>query len=274
MFDFSVFTTADAWISLVTLLFLEIVLGIDNIVFISITSNRLPKNQQHIGRILGLAGAFLSRVAFLSVASWLTHMTKPLFTIDLGFFAHGFSVRDIILFLGGAYLIYKGIDELRGVLALTEEKEEHDAKTTSKPARSISLFGAVVTIMVMDIVFSIDSVITAVGLSDHLIIMVLAVMLAIILMMFFIDAISDFINKHVEMKVLALVFICVIGCLLFVDSLGINSGIEVLDMHMEKLMVYFAMVFSVVLELIQMRRKANFEKWQKSLQNGSMEDAE
>ena len=86
MFDFSVFTTADAWISLVTLLFLEIVLGIDNIVFISITSNRLPKNQQHIGRILGLAGAFLSRVAFLSVASWLTHMTKPLFTIDLGFF--------------------------------------------------------------------------------------------------------------------------------------------------------------------------------------------
>lgn len=274
MFDFSVFTTADAWISLVTLLFLEIVLGIDNIVFISITSNRLPKNQQHIGRILGLAGAFLSRVAFLSVASWLTHMTKPLFTIDLGFFAHGFSVRDIILFLGGAYLIYKGIDELRGVLALTEEKEEHDAKTISKPARSISLFGAVATIMVMDIVFSIDSVITAVGLSDHLIIMVLAVMLAIILMMFFIDVISDFINKHVEMKVLALVFICVIGCLLFVDSLGINSGIEVLDMHMEKLMVYFAMVFSVVLELIQMRRKANFEKWQKSLQDGSKEDAE
>lgn len=274
MFDFSVFTTADAWISLVTLFFLEIVLGIDNIVFISITSNRLPKNQQHIGRILGLAGAFLSRVAFLSVASWLTHMTKPLFTIDLGFFVHGFSVRDIILLLGGAYLIYKGIDELRGVLALTEEKEEHDAKTTSKPARSISLFGAVATIMVMDVVFSIDSVITAVGLSDHLIIMVLAVMLAIILMMLFIDAISDFINKHVEMKVLALVFICVIGCLLFVDSLGINSGIEVLDMHMEKLMVYFAMVFSVVLELIQMRRKANFEKWQKSLQDGSKEDVE
>lgn len=261
MFDLSIFASPDAWISLVTLIFLEIVLGVDNIVFICITSNRLPQNQQHIGRILGLAGAFVSRAAFLSVASWLTHMTDPLFTVDLGMFVHGFSVRDIILFLGGAYLIYKGIDELRDVLALTEEKAEHDALDSDKPRKTITLPGAIATIMVMDIVFSIDSVITAVGLVDYLIIMILAVMIAIILMMVFIDPISNFINHHVEMKILALVFISVIGVLLFVDSLGINSGIEVLNMHMEKLMVYFAMVFSVILELIQMRRNTNYAKW-------------
>ena len=115
--------------------------------------------------------------------------------------------------------------------------------------------------MVMDVVFSIDSVITAVGLAQHLIIMIMAVVFAIIIMMVFIDAISDFINKHTEMKILALVFITVIGVLLFLDSLGINSGIEVLDMHMEKLMVYFAMVFAVILELIQMRWSSNLAKW-------------
>ena len=113
----------------------------------------------------------------------------------------------------------------------------------------------------MDVVFSIDSVITAVGLADHLIIMIMAVMIAIVVMMVFIDPISDFINKHAEMKILALVFISVIGVLLVLDSLGINSGIEVLDMHMEKLMVYFAMVFAVVLELIQMRHSTNLETW-------------
>ncbi len=259
--DISVFATPEAWIALVTLIFLEIVLGVDNIVFISITTNRLPKNQQHIGRILGLAGAFVSRALFLSVASWLTHMTDSLFVIDLGFWGHGFSVRDIILFAGGAYLIYKGIAELRDVLALTEEKEELAAPEGEQPKGSLNLVGVVATIMVMDVVFSIDSVITAVGLVDHLIIMIIAVMLAIILMMVFIDTISEFINAHVEMKILALVFISVIGVLLFVDSLGINSGIEVMGMHMEKLMVYFAMVFSFVLECIQMKRNANYKKW-------------
>ncbi len=117
--------------------------------------------------------------------------------------------------------------------------------------------------MVMDLVFSIDSVITAVGLAEHLIIMVMAVIFAIVIMMVFIDAIADFINRHTEMKILALVFISVIGVLLFLDSLGINSGIEVLDMHMEKLMVYFAMVFAVVLELIQMRWGSNLAKWKR-----------
>ncbi len=261
--DLSIFTSPEAWISLVTLIFLEIVLGVDNIVFISITSNRLPKEKQHIGRKLGLAGAMVSRCIFLCFASFLVHMTTPLFTIDLGFFAHGFSVRDVVLLLGGAYLIYKGIAELRDVLALTEEKasqsEEH------KALHQIGLAQAIATIMVMDIVFSIDSVITAVGLANYLIIMILAVVIAVVMMMVFIDPISDFINSHAEMKILALCFISVIGVLLFLDSLGINSGIEVLDMHMEKLMVYFAMVFAFVLELIQMRYGTNLKAWKDSL---------
>lgn len=258
--DFSIFTTPEAWISLLTLIFLEIVLGVDNLVFISITTNRLPVEKQHIGRKLGLAGALVMRILFLCFASYLVHMTTPLFTIDLGFFAHGFSVRDIVMLAGGAYLIYKGIEELRSVLKLTEIKAEHSEE--HKSLHMIALPQAVGTIMVMDLVFSIDSVITAVGLANHLIIMILAVMIAVILMMIFIDPISDFINGHPEMKILALCFITVIGVLLLLDSAGINSGVEVLDMHMEKLMVYFSMVFAFVLELIQMRFNSNLSAYE------------
>ena len=259
MLDFSIFTTAEAWISLVTLLFLEIILGVDNIVFISITSNRLPHEQQHLGRKLGLAGAMIMRVAFLCLASYLVHLVSPLFTVDLGFWSHGVSVRDLILLVGGAYLIYKGLIELRDLLALKELREE--VGSGAQGGKRISLPQAVGTIMVMDIVFSIDSVITAVGLADHLIIMVLAVVIAIGIMMVFIDPISDFINKNAQMKILALTFIAMIGVLLVLDSLGINSGIEVLDMHMEKLMVYFAMLFAVILELIQIAYQSNMRKW-------------
>lgn len=259
MIDLSIFSTAEAWISLITLLFLEIILGVDNIVFISITSGRLVPEQQHLGRRLGLAGAMVMRILFLSLASFLVHMITPLFTIDLGFWSRGVSVRDLILFLGGAYLIYKGISELKGTIGL--EDIEHEAKTGEVGGKRIGLVQAIATIMVMDIVFSIDSVITAVGLADHLIIMILAVVIAIAIMMIFIDGIANFINRNVEMKILALTFITVIGMLLVLDSLGINTGIELLDMHLEKLMVYFAMLFSVVMELLQLRYKRNFEKW-------------
>ena len=216
--DLSIFATPEAWISLLTLMFLEVVLGVDNIVFISITTNRLAPEHRHIGRKLGLLGAMISRCIFLCFASYLVHMTKPLFTLDLGFFQHAFNVRDLVLLAGGAYLIYKGIDELRDVLALTEEKAEHSEE--HKQLHRIGLGQAIATIMVMDLVFSIDSVITAVGLAEHLIIMVMAVIFAIVIMMVFIDAIADFINRHTEMKILALVFITVIGLLLFFDSLA------------------------------------------------------
>lgn len=261
--DLSIFATPEAWISLLTLIFLEIVLGVDNLVFISITTNRLPADKQHIGRKLGLAGALVMRILFLCFASYLVHMTTPLFTLNLGPWSHGFSVRDIVMLVGGAYLIYKGIRELMDVLALTEIKaatsEEHKAR------HLIGLPQAVGTIMVMDLVFSIDSVITAVGLAEHLIVMILAVMIAVIIMMIFIDPISNFINSHPEMKILALVFICAIGVLLVLDSAGIHTSIEVLDMHMEKLMVYFAMIFAVVLEFIQMAFNSRLTAWKKSL---------
>lgn len=259
--DLSIFATPEAWISLLTLIFLEIVLGVDNLVFISITTDRLPKDKQALGRKLGLAGALVMRCVFLCFASYLVHMTKPLFELNLGFFAHGFSVRDIVLLAGGIYLIFKGITEVRSVLSLEELKAEESKDHGA--SRLISLPKAVITIMIMDLVFSIDSVITAVGLAEHLIIMIIAVMTAVIIMMVFIDFISNFINSHPQMKILALVFIVAIGILLVLDSMAINSGIEVLDMHMEKLMVYFAMVFALILEFIQMKYSANVDAWRK-----------
>ena len=259
MFDLSIFATPEAWISLITLIFLEIVLGIDNLVFISITTNRLPEDKQHIGRKLGLAGALVMRVLFLCFASYLVHMTDALFTVDLGPYQHGFSVRDIVLLLGGAYLIYKGITEVIDMLRLTEVKAHHSEE--HKALHMIGLPQAVGTIMVMDIVFSIDSVITAVGMADHLIIMIIAVMLAVFMMMIFIDPISNFINGHPEMKMLALTFIVAIGALLVIDAAGFHTGIEMLHMPLEKIMVYFAMVFCIVLELIQMRYNYALKAW-------------
>ena len=258
--DFSIFLEPQTWITMLTLIFLEIVLGVDNLVFITITSDRLPPEKQHIGRKLGLAGALVSRIIFLSFASFLVHMVDPLFTIALPFYSHGFSVRDLVLLVGGAYLIYKGIAEVREVLSLSEIKAEHgDEEHVAR--RRIGLGQAIGTIMLMDIVFSIDSVITAVGLADHLIVMIIAVMLAVFIMMAFIDPISNFINKHTEVKILALCFITVIGVLLAVDSLGFHTGVELIGMPVEKLMVYFAMVFSLVLELIQMRFNKNLDAW-------------
>lgn len=273
--DLSIFATPEAWISLVTLIFLEIILGVDNIVFITITTDRLKESQQHIGRKLGLAGALVMRIAFLCFASYLVHMTTALFTIDLGIYCHGFSVRDLVLLLGGIYLLYKGIEELTSVVKVTDLREEHDAKhskDTSK-GRIIGLPQAIATIMVMDVVFSIDSVITAVGLADHLIIMIIAVITAVLLMMVFIDVVSDFINKHVEMKILALCFIAVIGILLIVDGAGFHTGIELLGMGLEKLLVYFAMVFSAIVVFIQLAYKKNYEQFVEETRNCAACDA-
>lgn len=264
MIDFSIFLTAEAWISLLTLVFLEIVLGVDNIAFIALTTNRLPESKQHIGRKLGLAGAMVMRVIFLCFASWLIHMTQPVFTVDLGFYSHGFSVRDMLLAAGGIYLIYKGASELRSMLALEELRAKH-GDDADKKAHQIGLGQAVGTIMVMDIVFSIDSVITAVGMAEHLIIMIIAVISAILLMMVFIDQVSDFINKHAEITILALVFILSIGVLLTLDGFGLHTGVEIeaLGMSLEKVLVYFAMIFSLVMEIIQMtynKRAAAFHR--------------
>jgi len=260
---FSIFSAPEAWISLITLIFLEIVLGVDNLVFIAITTDRLPENQQKLGRRVGLAGALLMRILFLCFASYLIHMTEPLFHINLPFYEHGFSIRDIILFAGGAYLIWKGFIEVRHVLKLTELKAEHCA--VAKALHRIGLPQAIGTIMVMDLVFSIDSVITAVGLAEHLIIMIIAVMFAVFIMILFINQISNFINKHVEMKILALCFIVAIGILLVFDGFGFHSEIKILEIGLEKALVYFAMVFTIIIQLVQMAFKKNFNAWQEEL---------
>ncbi len=254
--DLSIFTSVEAWVSLISLIFLEIVLGVDNLVFITITCDRLPKEKESLGRKLGLLGALVSRIIFLSFASWLVHMNDKLFTVPLGSFEFGLSIRDLIMLCGGAYLIYKGITELRDVNSPAEESDPSTLgrNDSHQKTHQIGLAHAIATIMAMDVVFSIDSVITAVGLADHLVVMILAVMIAVLLMMLFIDPISNFINKHVEMKMLALVFITVIGALLILDGFGINSGIEIFEMHAEKLMVYCGMVIAFVVVLIRMRR--------------------
>ncbi|MDR1359299.1 MAG: TerC family protein [Coriobacteriales bacterium] len=257
--DLTIFATPEAWISLLTLVFLEIVLGVDNLVFIAITTNRLPREKQHLGRRLGLAGALVMRIVFLALASFLVHMTTPLFTLELGAFSHGVSVRDLVLLVGGGYLIYKGIVELLDVLKLTEIKAEQSPE--HKKIHQIALPQAIATIMIMDLVFSIDSVITAVGLADHLIIMIIAVMLAVLVMMLFIDPIANFINRHPEIKILALTFIIVIGVLLVLDSVGLHTGVEFVGIAVEKLMVYFAMIFAIILELIQMAYNKNYNAW-------------
>ena len=259
--DLSIFTSPEAWISLLVLIFLEVVLGIDNLVFISITTNRLPEEKQHIGRKLGLGGALVMRVMFLCFASFLIQFTTPLFTLALGSYSHGFSVRDLVLFAGGVYLIYKGITEVMSMLKLTELRDEHSEE--HKALYTLTIPQAVGTVMIMDVVFSIDSVITAVGMANHLLIMIFAVMLAVFMMMIFIDPISNFINGHPEVKILALIFIVAIGGLLVIDAAGFHTGIEFFHISLEKLMVYFAMLFCIVLELIQMRYNKNYETWRK-----------
>ena len=255
MIDFTIFTSAEAWISLITLFFLELVLGVDNIVFITITTDRLAPEKRHIGRKLGLAGALIMRIMFLCVASYLVHITTPLLPIESGYFAPGlFSVRDIILLVGGAYLIYKGISELRKTS--DEDPDNGLLEQLSEENRYIPLPQAVGTIMVMDIVFSIDSVITAVGMAEHLLVMIIAVIAAILLMMVFIDAISNFINSHVQMLKLALAFIVIVGFLLLFDSMHITTHIDVLDMHLEKLVAYIVMAVAVIVVLIRIRRES------------------
>ena len=250
--DLSIFMMPETWVTLVTLLFLELALGVDNLVFITITSDRLPPEKQHLGRRLGLAGALIMRVIFLCFASALVHMTTALFTINLGFWSHGVSVRDLVLLAGGLYLVYKGASELLEMRRLATGEETIEERN----AHRISLPQAVGTIMAMDLVFSIDSVITAVGLADQLIIMIIAVMVAILLMMAFVDQVSNFVNSNAGIKVLALVFMAVVGCLLTVESLGFHTGVEVIGIALEKFVIYVVLALALIVELVRIKLKA------------------
>jgi len=228
-----IFTTAEAWISLLTLTILEIVLGVDNIIFISIVTGKLKKEQQLSSRRLGLFLALFIRIILLAFISHIVHdMVVPVFYLG----GHGFSWHDIILFGGGAFLLYKSAIELYEKI----EKGEHEAG--AKPAKSY--WNVVIQVILIDIVFSFDSIITAVAIAEDLPIMILAVIISMIVMMIFSHKIGDFINHNPTMKILALAFLFMIGALLTVEAFGV---------HVEKYYIYFALAFSIMVEMLNLR---------------------
>jgi predicted tellurium resistance membrane protein TerC len=230
------FFTSAGLLALVTLTFLEIVLGVDNVIFISILSSKLPHSVQPKARRTGLLAAMFMRVALLASIAWIVRLTAPLFSV-LG---RGISGRDMILIGGGLFLLAKATLEIHERL---EGDEGGDKRTQAAPS-----FGAVIfQIMLLDIVFSLDSVITAVGMADDLSIMIAAVVLAVGVMMFSAEPISAFVNHHPTIKVLALSFLLLIGISLIGDGLG---------MHVPKGYIYFAMGFSVFVEMINLRVRA------------------
>jgi len=234
MWDFSIFAGAEAWGALLTLTAMEIVLGIDNIVFISILANRLPEHERARARTIGLALALFSRLGLLFAISWLMGLKTPLFEV-LG---HAFSGRDLILGAGGLFLLAKATSELFESVELPRDEGVAGAGR--------SLVGVVAQIALLDMVFSLDSVITAVGMADHLLIMVIAVVVAVLVMLIFAKAIGAFIDKHPSMKVLALAFLLMVGVMLVADALG---------QHFNKGYVYFAMAFSLGVEMINLRAR-------------------
>jgi predicted tellurium resistance membrane protein TerC len=226
------FLTADGLIALVTLTFLEVVLGVDNVIFISILVGKLPAEQQPRARTIGLAGAMGMRILLLLSLTWIMRLTQPLFTA----FNHGFSGRDLILIAGGLFLLWKATVEIHDKL---EGHEGHGA------AKIVPSFAAVIgQIMLLDIIFSLDSVITAVGMANSVAIMITAVVVAVGIMMVSARAIGDFVMLHPTVKVLALSFLLMIGLALVSDGLGF---------HIPKGYIYFAMGFSIFVEVINLR---------------------
>ncbi|MBM3880046.1 MAG: TerC family protein [Verrucomicrobia bacterium] len=225
-------TSPEIWISLITLTVLEIVLGIDNIVFISILAGKLPAHQQACARTVGLSLALLMRVLLLLALSWMMRLTAPLFTV----LEHAFSGRDLILLLGGLFLLGKATHEIHDKL------EGEDGRATVKLAPSFA--SVIVQILLLDMVFSLDSVITAVGMARHLEVMIAAVILAVVFMLIFAGVISRFIERHPTLKMLALSFLLLIGVVLVADGLG---------QHINKGYIYFAMAFAVGVECLNLK---------------------
>ncbi|ARU50020.1 hypothetical protein Sdiek1_2878 [Sulfurospirillum diekertiae] len=223
--------TAEALMALLTLTALEIVLGIDNIIFIAILVGRLPAHQRDKGRVFGLGLAMITRIMLLLSLFWIMKLTTPLFTL----FSYAISGRDLILILGGLFLLAKSTTEIHQDIEEVGEEE----KELKKGSRGF--FNTLIQIAVLDIVFSLDSVITAVGMANNIIIMIVAVVLAVGVMMFASKAISDFIDANPTIKILALSFLILVGVTLIAEGFGL---------HISKAYVYFAMAFSLAVESI------------------------
>lgn len=230
-----------AWMALATLTLLEIVLGIDNIIFISILVGKLPPHQRGKARVLGLGGAMVSRILLLLSLAWVMRLTAPLFTIaDLEI-----SGRDLILIIGGLFLIGKSTHEIHG--SLEGVGDEHG----SAPRKAAGFISTLIQISVLDIVFSLDSVITAVGMADHVPVMILAIMLAVGVMLFAAKPIGDFVDTHPTLKMLALAFLIMIGMALIAEGF---------DLHISKGYIYTAMAFSLLVEMLNIKLRHNLDK--------------
>ena len=240
-FTFSWINDPQIWLSLVTLSALEIVLGIDNLVFIAILTGRLPAHQRALGRKVGLALALITRLMLLATLAWIVGLTAPVLTVG----DRGFSWRDLILIGGGLFLLYKATVEIHEMV----EKEE-DEPDSPQGAAGVTFRGVVLQIAVIDIIFSLDSVITAVGMADKLWVMVAAVVIAMIIMIIASNPLANFVAAHPSVKMLALSFLLLIGVLLIADGFGL---------HIPKGYVYFALAFSVAVETmnhyVRLRRR-------------------
>jgi len=235
-FDFA--SSPEAWIALFTLVTLEIVLGIDNLIFISILTNKLPKEQQARARRLGIGAALVLRLALLGTISIIVKLTSPLFTL----FGHGFSWRDLILIAGGLFLVWKATKEIH------HSVDPMDPKENMVGAVKLTVGAAIVQILLLDLVFSIDSIITAVGMTDHITIMFIAVICAVTVMLLAAEPLSRFIAANPTVVMLALGFLLMIGMTLIADGFGF---------HVPKGYIYAAMGFSALVEALNMaaRRK-------------------
>jgi len=237
------------WASLLTLTALEIVLGIDNIIFISILAGKLPPERRNAARRLGLAAALITRLALLASIAWIARLTTPLFSIG----DFGFSGRDLILILGGLFLLYKSTHEIH-------DSVEDDEGEVSVGRAAVTFGGVIVQIMILDIVFSLDSVITAVGMSDNLAVMVTAVIIAVGVMLFAAGPVGDFVNRHPTLKMLALAFLLLVGVTLIADGLGF---------HIPKGYIYFAIAFSVGVESLNLWASAKRKRVSAAKADGS-----
>lgn len=232
-----IFLEFDTWIALLTLTFMEIVLGIDNIIFISIIAGKLPKHQQKKARILGLTLALVMRVLLLLSITWIIGLTKPALSI----YNFDLSWRDIILAAGGTFLLVKSVLEIH-------HKVEGDDPEESQVVKSVNSFSyAILQIVFLDLIFSFDSILTAVGLTDELLLMVIAVIVSIVIMMIFAGAVSDFVNKYPTVQILALSFLILIGFMLIIEGL---------HYHVPKGYIYFAVFFSLIIEMLNIRYRS------------------
>lgn len=259
-----IFSSVDAWVALITLTFLEIVLGIDNIVFISIAANKLPEHQRKKATNIGLAAAMIQRILLLMAVSFLVGLRNPFLYVDTSWIQAGISWQSIILFSGGMFLLYKSTSEIHEKVEYPDHDEEQ-----LKSKKINTLGGAIIQILIIDLIFSVDSILTAVGMTNGisknqnhaLTIMIIAVIISILVMMVFANKIREFIQTHPSMQLLALSFLILIGFMLITEAAHLSHTV-IFDQSIgaiPKGYLYFAITFSLLIEFLNMRLRKNLK---------------